>query len=83
MVLGTKLGDLCVCVCEVKECLRQFDLVQLAHADMAANTSESPVVFLNASFETQKLFHKSKNKKVNCQEASLESFQSQCLCSAE
>lgn len=64
MVLGTKLGDLCVCTCEVKECLREFDLVQLAHADMAADTSESFVFFLNASFESQKLlFHKSKNKK--------------------
>lgn len=65
MVLGTTLGDFCVCTCEVKECLRQFDLVQMARADVAANTSESSVIFLNASFEAQKLFHKSKNKKVN------------------
>lgn len=37
----------------------------MARADVAANTSESSVIFLNASFEAQKLFHKSKNKKVN------------------
>lgn len=66
MVLGTKLGNLCVCACEIQECLIQFDLVQLARADMAANTSESFVFLLNAPFETQKLlFHKSKNKRVN------------------
>lgn len=65
MVLGTQLGNLCVCSCEVKECLRQFGLVQLAHADMAANITESFVFFLNVAFETQKLFHKRKNKKVS------------------
>lgn len=70
---------LCVCSCEVKECLRLFDFVQLAHADMAANTSESFVFVLNAAFETQKR----KNEKVSQQEGSLESFQSQCLCSEQ
>lgn len=48
-------------MCEVKKGLRQFDLVRLVFTDMAANTSESFVLFLYAAFEIQKLFHKSKN----------------------
>lgn len=46
---------------------------------MAANTSESFVFVLNAAFETQKR----KNEKVSQQGGSLESFQSQCLCSEQ